>query len=60
MTDAEAAKKAIADLNGSVVAGRSIVVNEAEERKPRENRSSGGYGGASRGGYSRDNNRRPR
>lgn len=64
MADAEAGKKAIADLNGSEVAGRNIVVNQAEEKKPRENRSfggggggRGGYSGGGGGGYSRDNRR---
>ncbi len=53
MTDDEAAKKAIADLNGSEVAGRNIVVNQAEDKKPRDNsRGFGGGGGGSRGGYS--------
>ena len=52
MADAEAGKKAIADLNGSEVSGRNIVVNQAEEKKPRENRSFGGGGGGGRGGYS--------
>ena len=51
MADDEAGKKAIADLNGSEVAGRNIVVNQAEDKKPRENRSFGG-GGGGRGGYS--------
>ncbi|HEY9002383.1 MAG TPA: RNA-binding protein [Mucilaginibacter sp.] len=63
MADAEAGKKAIADLNGSEVAGRNIVVNQAEDKKPRENRSfggggsRGGYSGGGGGGYSRDNRR---
>jgi RNA recognition motif-containing protein len=64
MADDEAGKKAIADLNGSEVAGRNIVVNQAEEKKPRENRSfggggggRGGYSGGGGGGYSRDNRR---
>jgi RNA recognition motif-containing protein len=52
MADDEAGKKAIADLNGSEVAGRNIVVNQAEEKKPRENRGFGGGGGGGRGGYS--------
>jgi len=52
MADDEAGKKAIADLNGSEVAGRNIVVNQAEDKKPRENRSFGGGGGGGRGGYS--------
>jgi RNA recognition motif-containing protein len=71
MTDDEAAKKAIAELNGSEVAGRNIVVNQAEDKKPRDNSRSGGgygggggnrgggggYGGGGGGGYSRDNRR---
>ena len=53
MADDEAGKKAIADLNGSEVAGRNIVVNQAEDKKPRENRGfGGGGGGGGRGGYS--------
>lgn len=66
MVDDEAAKKAIADLNGSEVAGRNIVVNQAEDKKPRDNSrgfggggggSRGGYSGGGGGGYSRDNRR---
>ncbi|HEY4196345.1 MAG TPA: RNA-binding protein [Mucilaginibacter sp.] len=66
MADDEAAKKAIADLNGSEVAGRNIVVNQAEDKKPRDNSrgfggggggSRGGYSGGGGGGYSRDNRR---
>jgi RNA recognition motif-containing protein len=62
MAEEEAGKKAIADLNGSEVAGRNIVVNQAEDKKPRENRSfggggRGGYSGGGGGGYSRDNRR---
>src|ERR1700742_2870682 len=64
MADDEAAKKAIADLNGSEVAGRNIVVNQAEDKKPRDNNrgfggggSRGGYSGGGGGGYSRDNRR---
>ncbi|HTK18241.1 MAG TPA: RNA-binding protein [Mucilaginibacter sp.] len=71
MAEDEAGKKAIADLNGSEVAGRNIVVNQAEDKKPRENRSfgggggrggysgggRGGYSGGGGGGYSRDNRR---
>lgn len=63
MADDEAAKKAIADLNGSEVGGRNIVVNQAEDKKPRDNSrgfggggSRGGYSGGG-GGYSRDNRR---
>lgn len=40
MEDEAAAKKAIAELNGSEMQGRTIVVNEA---RPREERPEGGY-----------------
>ncbi|HEX6914646.1 MAG TPA: RNA-binding protein [Chitinophagaceae bacterium] len=42
MSDDEAARKAIAELNGGVVEGRTINVTEA---KPREERSGGNSGG---------------
>jgi RNA recognition motif-containing protein len=51
MSDDEQAKKAIEGLNGSEVEGRSIVVNEAEERKPDSRRSN--FGGGDRGGFNR-------
>jgi len=57
MPNEEEAKKAMADLNGSEMDGRSIVVNVAEERKER---SGGGYksgGGYSKGGYDRGGDR---
>ncbi|UEG54557.1 RNA-binding protein [Mucilaginibacter daejeonensis] len=71
MEDDEAAQKAIAGLNGVEVAGRSIAVSQAEERKPSGGGRSGGFGGGNRGGggfgggnrggggggYQRDNNR---
>ncbi len=63
MADDEAANKAIAELNGSEVAGRNIVVNQAEDKKPRDNNRGfggggrGGYSGGGGGGYSRDNRR---
>jgi RNA recognition motif-containing protein len=67
MADDEAAKKAIADLNGSEVGGRNIVVNQAEDKKPGGDRrggfggggggSRGGYSGGGGGGYSKDNRR---
>ena len=62
MADDESGKKAIDDLNGSEVAGRNIVVNQAEEKKPRENRGfggggRGGYSGGGGGGFSRDRRR---
>lgn len=68
MPDSEAAKKAIAELNGSDVGGRNIVVNQAEDKKPGDRRGGFGGGGSSRGGgysgggggYSKDSNRRGR
>ena len=64
MADDEAANKAIAELNGREVAGRNIVVNQAEDKKPRDNNRGfgggggrGGYSGGGGGGYSRDNRR---
>jgi RNA recognition motif-containing protein len=48
MSDDESAKKAIAELNGSEIDGRTIAVNVAEERKERT--GGGGGGGGFRGG----------
>jgi len=44
MDDNEAGQKAIKELNGKDVSGRSIVVNEA---RPQEDRRPGGSGGGS-------------
>ncbi|GAA4465616.1 hypothetical protein GCM10023189_46510 [Nibrella saemangeumensis] len=54
MANEEEAKKAIAELDGAEVGGRTIVVNEAEEKRdsPRRSNFSGG-GGNSGGGYNR-------
>lgn len=49
------ARNAISEMNGSSLDGRSIKVNEAEER-PRQSSGGGGSGRQSRGGYS-DGNR---
>jgi RNA recognition motif-containing protein len=49
MPDDEQAKKAIEELDGAEVDGRTIVVNQAEERKE----SRGGSGGGFRGGNPR-------
>lgn len=72
MPDDEAAQQAISALNGSEVAGRSIAVSQAEERKPSTGGSRGGFGGGGNrgggyggggnrggggGGYQKDNNR---
>ena len=57
MSDDEAAKKAIAELDGGIVEGRAIKVSEA---RPREEHSEGGGGrsnggGERRGNFSRNN-----
>jgi RNA recognition motif-containing protein len=54
MADETAGRKAITELDGTMVQQRSIKVNEA---KPKEEKSYGGGGGrdSSRGGYGRDN-----
>lgn len=51
MADADEAKKAIEELNGAEVEGRSMVVNESIEKKRDNNR--GGGGGGFRGGNNR-------
>lgn len=61
MPNDEEAQKAIDELNGATVSGRTIVVNKSEpkpegerERRPfNNNRSGGGYGGGNRGGGDR-------
>ena len=68
MPDDESAKKAMEDLNGSEIHGRSIVVNKAEERKDsnrgggggnyRSDNRSGGGGGGFRKDYNKGGNRR--
>jgi RNA recognition motif-containing protein len=56
MPDDEAAQKAISEVNGAELYGRTIVVNQAEEKKDRPaggggfNRGGGGGGGYNRGG----------
>lgn len=51
MPDDEQAKKAIEELNGAELAGRSIVVNKSEERK--DDRRSFGGGNSGGGGYNK-------
>ncbi len=46
MADAESARKAIAEMDGATVDGRSLRVNEAQEREG----GGGGGGGGGRGG----------
>ena len=53
MSDDGAAQKAIDELNGRDVSGRSLTVNKA---RPREERPRGG-GGGGRGGYGGGGNR---
>ena len=58
MPDEEKAKKAIEELNGAEIEGRTIVVNKAEERKEGERRGGfggnrGGSGGYNKGGFNR-------
>ena len=48
MSDAEGAKKAIADLDRHQVGGRSLTVNEAKPMAPRSNGGGGGFGGKQR------------
>lgn len=62
MSTDEEAQKAVTELNGKDLDGRTIVVNEARPMEPRDNSSRGGFGGGrpSGGGYGggRDNNSR--
>lgn len=55
MPNDEEAKKAIEELNGAEVNGRTIVVNESEKREgaPRRNAPRGGGNFRSGGGYNR-------
>lgn len=48
MTNDAEGTAAIAGMNGQMVDGRALTVNEAKPKEPR----SGGGGGGSRGGYS--------
>ncbi|RKD86149.1 RNA recognition motif domain-containing protein [Mangrovibacterium diazotrophicum] len=61
MADADEAKKAIEELNGAEVEGRTMVVNESIEKKrePRDNNRRGGGGfnrGGNGGGFNRGGN----
>lgn len=47
----EAAKNAVGEMNGADVDGRSIKVNEAEERPRNSRPAGGGFGGGSSGGF---------
>ena len=47
----QAASDAIAKLHGSMIDGRAIKVNEAQERPPRGGGGGGGFGGGGGGGF---------
>lgn len=60
MPNDEEAQKAIDEMNGGTIDGRTIVVNKSEPKPQGERKSYGGGGGGNRGGgYSggRDNSR---
>lgn len=54
MSNDDEAQKAIDELNGATVAGRTIVVNKSEPRPEGERRS---FNNNRSGGFNRDNNR---
>lgn len=53
MPDDAQAQKAIDELNGSSVEGRSIVVNKSEDKRDDSRRSNFGGGGNGGGGFNR-------
>ncbi len=57
MSDDGAAQKAIDELNGRDVSGRSLTVNQARPREERPRGGGGGGGGGGRGGYGGGGNR---
>jgi cold-inducible RNA-binding protein len=57
MASAAGAQKAIEAMNGAVVEGRPLRVNEAEERQPRGGGGGGGNGGRRNGGERRGGHR---
>lgn len=58
MSDNEASKKAIAELDGASIDGRNIKVMEAKPKEDRpRNNGGGGYGGNRGGGNRGFNNR---
>jgi len=64
MVSSEDAQKAIEGMNGKVVGGRTLIVNDARPEQKRERSFGGGGGGGNRGGGDRwggdDRPRRPR
>jgi cold-inducible RNA-binding protein len=53
MESASSAQKAITEMNGAVLDGRALRVNEAQERRERTGGFGGGGGGGGRGGQRR-------
>ncbi|MCX6719577.1 MAG: RNA-binding protein [Candidatus Staskawiczbacteria bacterium] len=52
MATEEEAQKAIAEINGKELDGRTLTVNEAKPMEPRAPRTGGGgFGGGNRGGF---------
>ena len=52
MATEEEAQKAIAEINGKELDGRTLTVNEARPMEPRAPRTGGGgFGGGNRGGF---------
>jgi RNA recognition motif-containing protein len=51
MGSAQAATNAISQMNGMMLDGRPLKVNEAQERPARGGGGGGGYGGGGGGGY---------
>ena len=60
MGNAQAADAAIAQLNGQMLEGRPMKVNEAQERPPRGGGGGGGFGGGGGGGGGRGGGGRDR
>lgn len=60
MPDDEQARKAIEELNGASVSGRTIVVNKAEEKRDGDRRSFNRSGGFNKGGFNRGGGRNDR
>ena len=55
MSDDEASRKAIAELDGATVEGRTIKVMEAKPKEDRPARSGGFSGGNQNGGFNNSN-----
>ena len=51
MSSDREAEAAIRGMNGQMVDGRALTVNEAKPKEARPRTGGGGYGGGSRGGY---------